>query len=73
MGNDRENRINQILSAAFEVFVKKGYSKTTMDDIVVAEDKDKMVGQVTCPLSLAATPLARGARSPRSAPPHTPA
>ena len=41
MGNDRENRINQILSAAFEVFVKKGYSKTTMDDIVVASKLSK--------------------------------
>ena len=41
MSNDRENRINQILSAAFEVFVKKGYSKTTMDDIVVASKLSK--------------------------------
>ena len=28
------NSKNQILEAAFKVFVKKGYSKTTMDDIV---------------------------------------
>ena len=41
MGSDRENRINQILNAAFEVFVKKGYSKTTMDDIVVASKLSK--------------------------------
>ncbi len=41
MGNDRENRKNQILNAAFEVFVKKGYSKTTMDDIVLASKLSK--------------------------------
>merc|ERR1712224_448042 len=41
MGNDRENRINQILNAAFEVFVRKGYSKTTMDDIVEASNLSK--------------------------------
>ena len=41
MGNDRENRKNQILNAAFEVFVKKGYAKTTMDDIVLASKLSK--------------------------------
>ena len=41
MGNDRENRKNQILNAAFEVFVKKGYAKTTMDDIVVSSNLSK--------------------------------
>ena len=41
MANDRENRINQILNAAFEVFVRKGYSKTTMDDIVEASNLSK--------------------------------
>lgn len=41
MANDRENRKNQILNAAFEVFVKKGYSKTTMDDIVLASKLSK--------------------------------
>lgn len=41
MVNDRENRKNQILNAAFEVFVKKGYSKTTMDDIVLASKLSK--------------------------------
>ena len=34
MKNEKINRKNQILEAAFKVFVKKGYSKTTMDDIV---------------------------------------
>ena len=28
------DRKNQILEAAFKVFIDKGYSKTTMDDIV---------------------------------------
>jgi AcrR family transcriptional regulator len=41
MGNDRENRKNQILNAAFEVFVKKGYAKTTMDDIVASSNLSK--------------------------------
>ena len=41
MGNDRENRKNQILNAAFEVFVKKGYAKTTMDDIVLSSNLSK--------------------------------
>ena len=41
MGNDRENRKNQILNAAFEVFVKKGYAKTTMDDIVESSKLSK--------------------------------
>ncbi len=41
MGNDRENRKNQILNAAFEVFVKKGYAKTTMDDIVASSKLSK--------------------------------
>tara|TARA_Y100001968_G_scaffold280507_1_gene277014 strand:+ start:2527 stop:3120 length:594 start_codon:yes stop_codon:yes gene_type:complete len=41
MRNDRENRKNQILNAAFEVFVKKGYAKTTMDDIVAASKLSK--------------------------------
>lgn len=41
MGNDRENRKNQILNAAFEVFVNKGYAKTTMDDIVASSNLSK--------------------------------
>ena len=41
MKNDRENRKKQILNAAFEVFVKKGYAKTTMDDIVLASKLSK--------------------------------
>ena len=32
--NIQINRKNQILEAAFKVFIYKGYSKTTMDDIV---------------------------------------
>ena len=32
--NNQIDRKNQILEAAFKVFVDKGYSKTTMDDIV---------------------------------------
>jgi len=32
--NNQIDRKNQILQAAFKVFVDKGYSKTTMDDIV---------------------------------------
>ena len=30
----KENKKSQILDAAFSVFVDKGYSETTMDDIV---------------------------------------
>ena len=30
----KSDRKNQILEAAFKVFINKGYSKTTMDDIV---------------------------------------
>ena len=41
MVNDKINRKNQILEAAFEVFVKKGYSKTTMDDIVLVSNLSK--------------------------------
>ena len=41
MGNDKQNRKNQILNAAFEVFVRKGYAKTTMDDIVVVSKLSK--------------------------------
>ncbi len=41
MVNDKINRKNQILEAAFEVFVKKGYSKTTMDDIVLTSNLSK--------------------------------
>ena len=41
MANEKINRKNQILEAAFEVFVKKGYSKTTMDDIVLASKLSK--------------------------------
>ena len=36
MGNDRENRINQILSAALKCLLQKRLFRTTMDDIVVA-------------------------------------
>ena len=32
--NNQTDRKNQILEAAFKVFVEKGYSKATMDDIV---------------------------------------
>ena len=32
--NNQMDRKNQILEAAFKVFVQKGYSKATMDDIV---------------------------------------
>ena len=32
--NNQMDRKNQILEAAFKVFVEKGYSKATMDDIV---------------------------------------
>ena len=32
--NNQIDRKNQILEAAFKVFIDKGYSKTTMDDIV---------------------------------------
>ena len=32
--NNQTDRKNQILEAAFKVFVQKGYSKATMDDIV---------------------------------------
>ena len=35
----KEDKKNQILDAAFSVFVEKGYSETTMDDIV---QKSKM-------------------------------
>ena len=41
MANEKVNRKNQILEAAFEVFVKKGYAKTTMDDIVIASNLSK--------------------------------
>ena len=41
MANKKVNRKNQILEAAFEVFVKKGYAKTTMDDIVIASNLSK--------------------------------
>ena len=34
MIKDKNKRKNQILEAAFKVFVNKGYSRTTMDDIV---------------------------------------
>jgi len=41
MANEKINRKSQILEAAFEVFVKKGYAKTTMDDIVIASNLSK--------------------------------
>ena len=41
MKNEKINRKNQILEAAFKVFVKKGYAKTTMDDIVSASNLSK--------------------------------
>ena len=41
MRNDKQNRKHQILNAAFEVFVRKGYAKTTMDDIVVVSKLSK--------------------------------
>ena len=41
MKNEKINRKNQILEAAFKVFVKKGYSKTTMDDIVSVSNLSK--------------------------------
>jgi len=37
----KRNRKNQILNAALKVFVVKGYSKTTMDDIVSASKLSK--------------------------------
>jgi len=37
----KENSKNQILDSALKVFVKKGYSKTTMDDIVVNSGMSK--------------------------------
>ena len=41
MKNEKINRKNQILEAAFKVFVKKGYAKTTMDDIVLVSNLSK--------------------------------
>ena len=41
MVDDKMSRKEQILEAAFEIFVKKGYSKTTMDDIVVSSGLSK--------------------------------
>ena len=37
----KENSKNQILDSALKVFVKKGYSKTTMDDIVANSGMSK--------------------------------
>ena len=37
----KEDRKNQILDAAFSVFVEKGYSETTMDDIVQKSNMSK--------------------------------
>ena len=37
----KENSKNQILDSALKVFVKKGYSKTTMDDIVESSGLSK--------------------------------
>ena len=39
--NSQINRKNQILEAAFKVFIDKGYSKTTMDDIVASSNLSK--------------------------------
>ena len=39
--NSQINRKNQILEAAFKVFIDKGYSKTTMDDIVLVSNLSK--------------------------------
>ena len=37
----KENKKNKILEAAFSVFVDKGYSETTMDDIVKKSNMSK--------------------------------
>ena len=37
----KEDKKNQILDAAFSVFVEKGYSETTMDDIVCKSKMSK--------------------------------
>ena len=39
--NNQLDRKSQILEAAFEVFINKGYSKTTMDDIVESSGLSK--------------------------------